>query len=222
MGWEKSILVILILASVSFAFVIHSGDGGIVFANQKAAEMCGAENVKAVYTCNGNVVRVVSSISGEGSIFYKPDGRVISCPVVEPTKMGAECLQMMIPNYCPAQAKCGSSVAPDVFPGQNDTPEQTGDSDYYVVTEKVDNTKLNENTESTPKNTPAMPNPKTISKSTSAIVKTPSEGSEIHSAFAIDAKTILDNLVYLLLMLGIFSVAVLFMLFKKSINEDAA
>ena len=77
MGWVSNLALLLIfMLPLSFATVIEvgegvaeSGDAGSEFVNVTAEEMCQEENVQAVYRCLGNVVRVVSSVPGEGSTF---------------------------------------------------------------------------------------------------------------------------------------------------------
>lgn len=207
-GWVRGIFILLIMLSVSFAYVVESGDGGKEFAEQTAAAKCGEENVQAVYLCTGNVVRVVSSLSGVGSTFYKPDGKVVHCPVVPPSDLGAECLQLMMPNYCQIEAECGESPAPQVFPGQNDTPEQTGDLDYYIV----DGAALDEVEEEIV--VPAKPEP----PRTSSVGDNENE-ADISMASPSGINSALDHLVAVLLLLGMVSVGVLFMMFKSSLQE---
>jgi hypothetical protein len=206
-GWARGIFIMLLMLSASFAYVIETGDGSKEFAESTAAEKCGEGDVQAVYMCLGNTVRVVSSLSGEGSTFYRPDGRVVHCPVVPPSEMGAECLQLMAPNYCPTEAECGISPAPEVFPGQNDTPEQTGDVDYYIVDEEDASDVVEEVTL------------KPESPKAPSIISNVNE-AEIPAATPSGFDTILDNLVAVVLMLGIVSVGVLFMMFRTSLQEE--
>lgn len=209
MRWD-GFLLILLLFTASFAVpVIESGDGGEQFAQDTAEAKCLEENVQAVYHCLGNVVRVVSTIPGEGSMFYKPDGRVIHCPVVSPPEMGAECLQLMLPNYCPVQAECGSSPE-QVFPGQNDTPEQTGDEDYYIIEGEAASEEPEEVEEEPvlmPKEDPPKP-PKPVKNEETIPAVTENK-----------VDSLLGDLSIMILLLGLVSIGVLFMLFKKSINE---
>lgn len=215
MGWVKYLsLLLLLVLPLSFAVIIESGDNGARFVNETAAAKCREPNTQAVYKCFGNIVRVVSTIPGEGSTFYKPDGRVVHCPVVPPSEMGAECLQMMTPNFCPMQAECGVSPAPQIFPGQNDTPEQTGDKDYYIVPGQAASDNLTENatekTQQSPK--PAEPKKRTT------IVK--DNQAEVPVASKSNLDSPLGYLVYVVLFLGIAAVGVLFMLFRNSLAED--
>ena len=113
----------LLMLSLGFAAIIESGDNGEQFAKDTIQEQCQAENIRAVYHCNGNIVKAVSSVPGAGSTFYKPDGAVVVCPVAAPTDMGAVCIQMLHPNFCPSEAECGSSPE-EVFPGLNETSEE--------------------------------------------------------------------------------------------------
>ena len=99
------------MLSVSFATIVETMNIGN-FTNDTASVNCNEENVQAVYLCSGNVVRVLSSVPGEGSIFYKPNGKVVHCPDVTPSQMGAECVQMMVPNYCSVQFVCPEETVP--------------------------------------------------------------------------------------------------------------
>lgn len=205
------ILAVLMLFTPGFAYIIESGDNGVQFAKDTAEAQCQEDNVQAVYHCLGNIVRVVSSVEGEGSTFYKPDGKVVNCPVVAPTEMGAECLQMMAPNFCPTQAECGEAPAPQVFPGQNDSAEQSGDLDYYTDGEPASEPEEPEETiipepEPQPAPKPAQP------------LRANSE-EEIPAATENKVDALISNLPLIILVLGIITVAVLFMLFRKSINE---
>lgn len=210
---KVALLAVLLLVTSSFAAIIESGDNGEQFALDTAQAKCNEENVQAVYHCLGNIVRVVSSVEGEGSTFYKPDGRVVHCPIVRPSEMGAECLQMMTPNYCPAEAECGNAPVPQVFPGQNDTPEQTGDKDYYiidgdeVVPEDEAGPEVIEEPEPQP---PKNEKPPELAENNE---------EEIPAATENKVDNLLSDLTLVIVVLGVVSVAVLFMLFKKSINE---
>lgn len=209
---KVALMAVLLLVTSSFAAIIESGDNGEQFAVDTAAAMCNAENVQAVYHCLGNIVRVVSSLEGEGSTFYKPDGRVIHCPIVPPSEMGAECLQMMTPNYCPTEAECGNAPLPQIFPGQNDTPEQTGDDDYYII----------DGEEVVPQDEPETqltPEPEPQPAKAGNPPKLENDEEEIPAATENKVDNLLSDLTLVIIVLGVISVAVLFMLFKKSINE---
>ncbi len=213
MGWGKGfaiLSILLVLATASHADIISSGDSGAQFVNDTAAAQCKAPDVQAVYKCLGNIVRVVSTVPGEGSTFYKPDGKVVHCPVVSPSQMGAECLAMMGPNYCPVQAECGESPAPVVFPGQNGTPEQTGNTTAYIVPGK----------EASPQNDTQLappPAPQKPETRTSVI-------GQNNLDMPVSSKNDLDSpigyLVYIVIAMGIGAVGLLFFLFKNSISED--
>ena len=221
MGWVKNlILLLLFVLPLSFATVIEVGDGivesgdaGEQFVNVTAEEMCNEQNVQAVYQCLGNVVRVVSTVPGEGSTFYKPDGKVVRCPVVEPSEMGAECLQMMTPNYCPTQAECGASPAPEVFPGQNDTPEQTGDVDYYIVEGEAASDTVEEEPE-VPEPEPYVPRQRKVNAINEMDIPATSAASGVDEMFG--------YLFYIVLLLGVGAIGVLFMLFKNTLAEEEA
>ncbi len=209
------LLAILLLFTTSFAAIIESGDNGVQFAEDTAAAYCHAENVQAVYHCLGNVVRVVSTVEGEGSTFYKPSGVVVHCPVVAPTDMGAECLQMMTPNYCPTEAECGDAPVPQVFPGQNDTPEQTGDEDYYIIDGEAASDNITEE----------APEPVVIEEPEESYIPEKEPPELVKNEEVLPAATenkvdnLLGDLAIVILVLGVLAVVILFMLFKKSINE---
>jgi len=218
MGWVKylSLLLLFVLPASFAVIIVQSGDEGAAFVNETAAKMCQGPDTQAVYKCSGNVVRVVSSLSGGGSTFYKPNGKVVVCPIVPPPQMGAECLQMMTPNYCPIQAECGASPAPEVFPGQNGTPEQTGDQDAYIVPGEAASENFTNDTAPPPKPEPYVPKKKTTAMNNSGLdAEAPVKSSgDLDSPFG--------YLFFVILMLGVSAVGVLFMLFKNSISEDEA
>lgn len=208
MKWV-GLLAILILSTFGYSQIIESGDNGQLFANITAEEKCLLKDVKAVYICFGNNVRVVSAISGEGSTFYKPDGRIVECPVAQPKDIGAECLQMMLPNFCPELSVCGE-IPEQVFPGQNDTPEQIGDLDYYSQGEKPEEI-IEPIIEK-----PIVPN-KTISKTP---VQNPNNNEDLPRAIENDFDGAFFNLIWIIVILGIGAMAVLFFTFRKSIAEE--
>ena len=68
------------------------------YLESKAKEFCGKENVDSVYIC-GEYIKVVSSLIGGGSTFYKldPTGSLVKeaqCPVVAPDAMSEKCKLM--------------------------------------------------------------------------------------------------------------------------------
>ena len=216
MGWVRYLAFSLFfMLSISFALTIESGDSGKRFVNETSAAQCKEPNVQAVYQCLGNVVRVVSTVPGEGSTFYKPEGKIIECPVVQPTEMGAECLQMMTPNYCPIQAECGVSPAPEIFPGQNDTPEQTGDVDAYIVPGEAASDNLTQEAPKPPPPEPYIPRKKNTANASNEI-----DMPVATSSGNIDS--VLGYLVYFVIILGIGTLGLMFMLFKNSLAEDEA
>jgi len=223
-------LLFVFLLGLSFAYAgdFGAGETGNVSApnastlnasappsmNDSIAARCSEPNVTAVYRCIGGVVRVVSSVSGEGSIFYTTGGKAVRCPVVAPGQMGAECMQMMTPNFCPVKAECGSLPAPALFPGQNGTPEQTGDLDYYAANQTGNET-LENNTVPSVNATTKPPVKKNI---------TAPAGNELDAP--ISSKNNLDwplnYLSFIVLLLGLGSVCLLFMLFRNSLADEEA
>jgi len=105
-----TLLSILLFTTIGYAVIIESGNGGSAFATDMSVNMCKQQNVSAVLLCTGNVVKVVSSIEGEGFTIYKPDGRIVPCPDVDPSDMGAECTQYaMQPNICMNASVCAAA-----------------------------------------------------------------------------------------------------------------
>ncbi len=201
MNWV-GILTIMLLVPLGFSAIIESGDNGVQFANETSAAKCLDENVDAVYICFGNNVKVVSSVEGEGSTFYKPEGKIVECPDVAPTDMGAECIQMLQPNYCPNESVCGESPQ-QVFPGQNNSlepvpvvDEPAVEPEVQPVPEPVDNR-------------PARPEP----------VRNPPNREVIPAAVENDYDTAFIDLIWIIVVLGLASLAVLFFAFKKSLTE---
>ncbi len=102
------------------------------WAANLSAEKCKDVGTQAVYICNGDVVKVVWNNSSKGSTFYRPDGMIVDCPSVSAPQMGALCLQMFLPNFCPSlSTECGVSE-PVVFPGQPDSPQTNASKVNYT------------------------------------------------------------------------------------------
>lgn len=101
-----TILSLLLFSAIGYSAIWESGDGGAAFAADISVKKCKEANVAEVHICNGNVVEVVSSTPGEGSTFFKPDGRIVYCPNISATEMGAECVQLFHPNFCDPKSVC--------------------------------------------------------------------------------------------------------------------
>jgi hypothetical protein len=208
----KYALILFMVFAASFATVVTSGDAGKQFAEDTAAEQCDQPNVEAVYICNGNVVRVVSSIEGEGSTFYNPDGRVTECPDVSPAEMGALCVQMMLPNYCPEETECGASDAAEVFPGQSDTESEEPQQNTSIEQENEVDAVSDEDTDDEDLEMEVVldntqPETNDDGEFQTTIVKTGAENP-------------LGFLLPVVVLLGVAAVIVLFLLFKNSIHHD--
>ncbi|MBI5228450.1 hypothetical protein HY988_07705 [Candidatus Micrarchaeota archaeon] len=197
-------LMFLLIISASFAQIIETqpGDNGKQFASDTSAAKCKDTNAKAVYVCYGNVVKVVWKDSAQGSTFYKPDGQVVNCPPGTPAQMGAQCLQMMTPNYCPGSSQCGSSP-PETFPGLNPVPS--------------DNTSKNVTpTTPAPEPTPVVkptPNPEPTPAKNNTIVDnsgSPSYPANVDNNF--------NNLILVLIVIAIVAIIVLFTMFRSSLH----
>lgn len=70
----------------------------------EAQEFCEQPNVAAVYVC-GEYARVVGSMEGAGSTFYKLEtdgsrGNEIQCPIVAPSAMSEECVLLTMGSNC--------------------------------------------------------------------------------------------------------------------------
>ena len=80
---------------------------------ERANEFCGQENVANVFTC-GEYIKVVSSLIGGGSAYYKFDlidgiGSIedgIHCPVVAPSAMSDECVLLTMGSNCVEEQIC--------------------------------------------------------------------------------------------------------------------
>lgn len=132
---------------------------------------------------------------------------MVECPVVSPSEMGAECMQMMIPNYCPQEEQCGESDAPDVFPGQNITePEEQSEEPTIIPEEPVvipDEEPPAVNNTQPPQNNQEPQN----EGLENVIVKTGTENP-------------LGFLLPVVLLLGVAALIILFLLFRNSIHHD--
>ncbi len=71
-----------------------------------ARVFCGRPDVSKVYVC-GDYVRVVSSLEGAGSRFYKNGvGTPLRCPVVAPDSESDECRLLLTGNNCTEKEIC--------------------------------------------------------------------------------------------------------------------
>lgn len=218
MGWVKSsyiiLLMILSLSHAAATIYVEPGDNGKAFAENISVAQCAAANVQAVYVCTGNVVRVVSAIPGEGNVFYKPDGRVVKCPTLPPTQIGGECMQLLMPNYCPGESRCGNTTMPQVFPGQNDSAEQKANDTYYIVPGQAASDANNKSEIVAPEPQKPQKQKVTVSEVKNEIdMSAPKSNGNIDNA--------LNYLVYAVLALGLGSVVVLFLMFRNSLSEES-
>lgn len=206
------VLVMLILSGFVFAETVEvgsaiweSGDAGESFAQEKSQEMCAQPGVEAVYICLGNSVKVVWEDESRGCTFYEPEGNVVECPDVAPTDMGAECMQMMMPNYCPDESVCGQAQ-PQEFPGETYNENQEYEEEESP-SEKEEATQPPE--EETPEQQETQQTGYQETTETSAPAAQTKETSE----------TAMDNLVWIVLFLGVATVAVLYLMFKKLVKQ---
>lgn len=208
------LLTLVFLSQITFAAEVESGDNGAQFASETSREKCALAQTQAVYICKGNVVKVVSN--DQTSTFYKPDGRVVTCPKgATPAQMGAECVQLQMPNICPSESVCGQSTQTN-FPGQN-TSSTTYDQEGAVVT-TTNNTQNIANTNST--QTPTTP----IANNSPTTVNNNQENQNTNEEIvtSIPTKSLdsaPDNLIYIIFGLGIVSLIVVFFMFRKTLSE---
>ncbi len=191
------LFALVILSTSVSAAIIMSGDAGEGWARELAAEKCLGEDVGAVYICLGNVVRVVSTVPGAGSTFYEPDGNVAQCPLVSPSEMGAECVQMTMPNYCPEEVVCGEPEE-HVFPGHSDYEEEMEEPDVQPEVPV-------EEPEEEPEVVPVEEEPEETTTPPQPVRRT-----------ADDTESIFDSLSLLVLGLGIVAIAVVYLLFRRT------
>jgi hypothetical protein len=179
----------MLLAS-SFATLIESGDAGAQFAADTTKARC-AEPGISVYSCLGNVVKTVSA---SGATFYKPEGKVVSCPNAAPSQIGAECMQMLTPNYCTVQIDCNKLTVPVNNSTVNSTISTKNTSNSTSIVPVKTSTK-----------------PKAENKVASEIAIPPAAPASFEFS--------MDGLALVVMLLGAVSVGVLFTMFKNSISE---
>ena len=94
----NKLIVIGLIALIGAIFVL-SGCIQESALELKAKEFCSEENVAAVFVCGDSHIRVVSSLAGAGSMYYKV-GQFnaletgIQCPLVAPDSMSSECKEL--------------------------------------------------------------------------------------------------------------------------------
>jgi len=195
MGWGREGLILLMLLSASFAAVVEAGNWTSTGSNATDAAAKCAPDV-SVYACTGDVVKVVSS---DGSTFYKPDGRTVSCPNGAASQMGAECVQLLMPNYCPTSVTCENTAK------QNQSAPASSIASNQSAPVSV-------STGQQATATGAAKPPATQKETAKGDVVIPAAAPS-----AVD--TSMDNLALVVLLLGALSVGVLFTMFKNSISE---
>lgn len=214
----KKILVLFLslvfLTQIVFSAIVESGDNGVQFASDISREKCALAQTQAVYICKGNVVKVVST--DQVSTFYKPDGRVVTCPTgATPAQMGAECVQLQMPNICPNESVCGQSTQTS-FPGQN-TSSTTYDGEGEIVTTNNTEPAMNNSNE------PAMgtnnTNEQIVNTNTQVQENQPVNEQIINSVPTKSLDNAPNNLIYIIVGLGFASLIVLFFMFRKTLSE---
>ena len=219
MGWVVKVIpiFILLLALSSAVIIIQSGDNGAQFSADKSSALCKEGNAEAVYICLGNVVKAVSSEPNPTSTFYKPDGRIVVCPVAAPTDMGGECLQMMVPNYCQNVSVCGA--APEkTFPGQNGTPEQAVAPTYVPPTPEISG--LNGAQPEQPGSALPAVTQRPVTSDNDDLAGQAAKAQAVPAASPSTFDFALDNLLLIVVGLGVVGMAILFALFRNTLSED--
>lgn len=208
----KAILftILLLVSSSVYAVILTSGDSGEDWARELAVEKCKEQNVGAVYICLGNVVKVVSTEVGAGSTFYKPEGKIVSCPVVAAPELGAECIQLTMPNYCPGDSVCGEAEE-QVFPGHSDFDEQI--EEVEEIKEEQEETEPEQPVEPEEETKEEQPEePKEQKQPTEQKVK--KTAKESPDLFA----SVLDSTALIIFGIGLVVVLILYGLFKKTVR----
>jgi len=199
----KILFVLLMLAGLQFALIM-SGDAGEEWAKEKASGLCNDSEVAAVYICLGNTVSAIWKDESRGTTFYEPEGNVVDCPPGTPAEMGAECMQLMMPNYCTTDNNVCGDTEPEEFPGgetegeliYNGTPEEPGE---------------------TPKEPePAEPETEdaTEPEKKKTVVVGESSGATQPIAPAMDDT--LNKLIIIVFVLAVISIIVLFFIYKRT------
>ncbi len=181
------------LAALCHAVIIESGDAGASFATNTSLAKCSEANVAGVYLCTGNVVKAVSSLPGAGSTFYKPDGRVISCPVVAPSQRSGECVQLASPNICGNESVCKAQQAPPANETQQPAPPPVAPPPKKNVTAQ-----------------PAQPQPTAPAGNSTTIV----------TQKKIEAPGQSDMLVLGILVVGMLGLAALHYMYRKTRGQE--
>ena len=194
----KPLLVLLMLMGFSFALIM-SGDAGEEWSKQKANEMCAREDVASVYICLGNVVDVIWKDESKGSTFYKPDNGTVDCPPGAPSEMGAECMQLMMPNYCELDDDVCGEAPPEEFPGGVTEDEQPPVEEEPEVEAPPEEEQPEEEISSPPPEQPTV------------VKEPPSVGEG-----APTMEGTFDNLVLIVVVLAVIALIVLYFVFKRT------
>ena len=197
----RILFVLLMLAGLQFALIM-SGDAGEEWSKEKAQELCKEEGVGGVYICLGNVVDVVWEDESKGSTFYKPEGTIINCAPDAPTEMGAECMQLMMPNYCTLDNNVCGTETPEVFPGG----ETEGEILYNGTPEETEEVTEPEETTTEEKTTPEE-------KKKTVVVVGESSGTQ---TIVPTMDNTLNDLIIIVFVLAVVAIIVLFFIFKRT------
>lgn len=192
------IFALFVLLSLSSAVIIESS-GISKFVNDTVTEKCTEPGIKAIYLCSGDVVKVISNVSEEGSTFHRPDGKNVTCLGVSPSQMGGECMQLMVPNYCQLPVDCREFPPPEKAPEENIT-----------VANDTATLPVNDTNETAPPPSPEPPKNDGSGPSASVL------------KYNGESESLLGYMAAFIAVLGIAAVSILFVLFKKSLAEEEA
>jgi len=94
---------------------------------EQAKSYCNQPNVASVYLC-GDYIRVVSSLIGGGSSYYKlGQYDPIVCPLVAPDSMSEQCRLLLLGNNCVEQeVSCSANIVPAAITDLKDDPSFVG------------------------------------------------------------------------------------------------
>ena len=182
------------------SFAVAAGAGGWN-ATSVAAAKCGPD-VQAVYTCTNNAVKVVSS---NGSTFYKPDGSTLNCPNASAAQIGAECMQLLMPNPCTTEIACETPVTQNQAPPANQATNASAGSETVVGSKTVPTV----TSVVAPVNAKSIPTGQVANQSETNVATSAPNNFDFS----------MSNLALVVLLLGVVAVIVLFTLFKNSISE---
>lgn len=88
---------LVIVGLLGYWYISHQETTTTPSQTQRAevvATHCADPNVASVHSCDGGVLKIVSKLLGGGVSFIKKDETKVSCPVVAPQYITAECKRL--------------------------------------------------------------------------------------------------------------------------------